>query len=300
MKRFALYMGLAVLVYLPMSSGVAQDITAGADLDITYSFQTVNFPGDTFTQLLGVNNNKKIAGYHGSGATGHPNKGFVLTLPSTFASENFPGSTQTQVTGINNEGNTSGFYITAGLNHGFVDRSNTFTAVNFPGTTFNQLLSLNTEKQAAGFYEDSSSNAHAYTYAEAGAVFSVLTIPNASMATASGVNNTGVVCGFYVDKLGTHGFTLDLGTFTTLNFPDAPSTSALGINNNGEVVGTYTDTTGLVHGFVYESGSFEEVDDPDGVGATMINGVNDNGVIVGFYGTCATGGTICHGFVGTP
>ena len=49
--------------------------------DVAYTFQTVNFPNDTFTQLLGINNsNSLIAGYHGATV----NKGFRLTLPSTF------------------------------------------------------------------------------------------------------------------------------------------------------------------------------------------------------------------------
>ena len=72
-----------------------------------FRFRTVVFPGDTFTQLLGINNADKIAGYHGSGADAqHPNKGFVLTLPNQFTDENFPNSAQTQVIGINKNGST--------------------------------------------------------------------------------------------------------------------------------------------------------------------------------------------------
>jgi probable HAF family extracellular repeat protein len=115
------------------------------------------------------------------------------------------------------------------------------------------------------------------------------------------VNNTGEVSGFYIDKKGvSHGFTLNLGRLTTLSAPGATSTAAFGLNNNGQVVGTYTDAAGLVHGFVYQGGKFQPVDDPNGVGATIINGINDHGWIVGFYGPCTTGGTTCHGFVGTP
>src|ERR1700722_8773092 len=63
-----------------------------------YNFTTINFTGDPFTQLLGINDDSLIAGYHGSGMTPtSPNKGFRLTLPSTFTAENFPGSSQTQV-----------------------------------------------------------------------------------------------------------------------------------------------------------------------------------------------------------
>ena len=44
-----------------------------------YQFRTVDNARDlTFNQLLGVNNEGVIAGYFGSGAQGHPNKGYVL------------------------------------------------------------------------------------------------------------------------------------------------------------------------------------------------------------------------------
>lgn len=45
------------------------------------------------------------------------------------------------------------------------------------------------------------------------------------------------------------------------------------------------------------------VDDPNGPGATIINGINDGAFIVGFYGVCVSapvGATTCNGFVGTP
>jgi hypothetical protein len=114
-----------------------------------FTFQTVIFPGDTFTQLLGINDFEGIAGYHGANV----NKGFVFTFPNTFTPENFPNSAQTQVIGINNRGFTDGFYIdNAGITHGFLDINGTFTAVDFPPFTLNQLLGLNNFDQAAGYY----------------------------------------------------------------------------------------------------------------------------------------------------
>src|SRR6266436_1384034 len=87
-----------------MSVCSATSISAWED---GFRFQTVNFPGDTFTQLLGINDFEMIAGYHGATV----NQGFVLTLPNNFTPENFPNSAQTQVIGINNRGYTDGFYI---------------------------------------------------------------------------------------------------------------------------------------------------------------------------------------------
>ena len=57
------------------------------------------------------------------------------------------------------------------------------------------------------------------------------------------------------------------------------------------MVGSYTDSADT-HGFVYSisAGSFATADDPHGVDTTVMNGINDNGVLVGFYGTSPSGG----------
>jgi len=300
MKKLTLSLGLAALVCLPMSA-MAQ---------VTYTFQTVNFSTDIFTQLLGINNFGVIAGYHGSGLTGHPNQGFRLDLPNSFTKENFPGAAQTQVIGINNASNTAGFYIDSkGANHGFLKVGSSFKSVDFPATTsvpkVNQLLGLNAQGQSAGFYNDSANNSHGYINASPSGVFLVFTIPGATSATATGVNESGQVSGFYTDKAGVmHGFLLNQGLFKILNFPGATATQAFGLNNQGQVVGSYTDSAAMTHGFIWTNGHFQgPVDDPSGVGATIINGINDGAVIVGFYGMCVSapvGATTCDGFVGTP
>src|SRR5260370_3145193 len=80
---------------------------SGREKENRFTFRTVIFPDDTFTQLLGINDFEVIAGYHGAAV----NKGFVFTFPNNFTSENFPNSAQTQVIGINNRGFTDGVYI---------------------------------------------------------------------------------------------------------------------------------------------------------------------------------------------
>jgi hypothetical protein len=74
-------------------------------------------------------------------------------------------------------------------------------------------------------------------------------------------------------------------------------TQALGLNDHGEVVGAYMDAGGLTHGFIFDRGHFQSVDDPDGVGTTTINGINNRGEIVGFF---VDGAGNTDGFVGFP
>lgn len=289
-KSYALCLSLALL--LCMTSAFAQT---------NYNIQTVNYPGDTFTQLLGINNSGDIAGYHGFAV----NSGFTYNLTNkAFTTENYPKAAMTQVIGVNNRPfKTSGFYVTkAGKTEGFTDFQGTFTTINFPKTPFNQLLSQNDFGQAAGYYStkaDGSGPDHAYVYDEFGGVFELFTIPDSTTAQATGINNSGDVCGFTVDNGSVmHGFLRMLGHFTLLDYPGSTGTQALGLNNKGQVVGSYTDSSGNSHGFVYtiSSTSWQSIDDPAGIGTTVVNGINDNGVLVGFSGTAPTN----NGFVATP
>lgn len=292
LKSLAFSLGAAVL--LCMSSAFAQ----------TYDFQTVDYTGDAFTQLLGINNSNEIAGYHGV-----VNQGFTYNLgTNTFTTENFPGSKQTQVIGINNPPfKTSGFYVTKGITSGFTDYQGTFTTVAYPKKPFNQLLSQNDFGQAAGYYSTTASGSGpdtAYVYDEMGNVFEAFEIPNSVSAQATGINNSSSVCGFYIDASGnSHGWLQVQGKFTVLNYPGSTGTAALGLNNKGQVVGSWTDSANPAgtHGFVYNisSNTFVAVDDPDGVGETVVNGINNNGTLVGFYGPGACSGAVCNGFVAT-
>src|SRR5260370_25480243 len=77
-NALALTLGLAVLFCMPMYADEKETTT--------YNFETINYTGDTFTQLLGINNSDMIAGYHGVTV----NQCFTLALSNRiFTTENF-------------------------------------------------------------------------------------------------------------------------------------------------------------------------------------------------------------------
>ena len=285
---------LSMLMALALSLGALMSAQESAvETRTSYSFQDVNYPGDTFTQLLGINNRGVIAGYHNF----NTNSGFTLELPNHFTTENFPGSMMTQVIGINNTGKTVGFYVDQNsITHGFTHQDTVYTTVDYPGSKFNQLLGQNDFHQAAGYYSMSTNNTtpdFPYIYDENAGVFEVLTIPGAvGGAQATGINNRQQICGFYIDSKGTnHGFFIERrGNFQKLDFPGSTFTQALGLNNENEVVGDYVDASGLTHGFVYNTSTkkWKSVDDPNGIGTTVVNGTNDKHELVGFWGTNPT------------
>ena len=286
-KSLVLALGVALLACLPLSA------------QTSYNFVDVNYPGDTFTQFLGINKGGIVAGYHGAAI----NQGFTYnTATKAFTNENFPGSAQTQVTGINHDRQTVGFYIDGALNtHGFIESHGKFSTADEPGTPFNQLLGLSDNGQAAGYYSTTADGAapdHAYVLDERGKVYANFIIPGSTFAQATGVNNDGTVCGFTIDsKNVNHGWLLSLGTLKILDYPGSMGTQALGLNDQNQVVGTYTDTTGS-HGFVYNTYTkvWQSIDDPNGVGTTVVNGISPKGVLVGFWGTAP----LNTAFVATP
>ena len=284
-----------------------------------YQVITLNDARDvTFNQLLGVNNEGVVAGYLGSGAAGHPNKGYSLVPPFAqrdFLSENFPGSRQTQVTGLNDRNVSVGFWSTqntasmANNNFGFYWLSGRFHNVNFPAASnasppVNQLLGVNNNGITVGFYTDGAGASHGYEYNIWTGRYTRVLIPGTTVGpslTAAAINNHGAVAGFYnktakqVDAF----LKRDHRTFITLAFPGAAMTQAFGVNDSGEVVGTYTTGTGnaaVTHGFTWHNGTYASFD-VHGASSTAINGVNDEGDLVGFY-TDAKGNT--DGFMALP
>jgi len=282
-----------------------------------YTFHAYDNSSDpAFNQLLGITRGGVIAGYFGSGASGHPNRGYQL-LPGgrgDYVDENIPGAAQTQVTGLNDTGITVGFW--SGQNNANVTNDNFafyavrgthFHEVNFPtrnnaSPPVNQLLGVNDHGVAVGFYLNAQGKNRGYEYSISTHRFSRVLVPGAPPGqkgpslTAAAINNHGDVAGFYTAARGATDAFLKMagGRFTRLAYPGASMTQAFGVNDSGEVVGAYTVGSGAkakTHGFTWRSGhGFTTVDDPHGVGATTLNGVNDAGDLVGFY-TNAKGNT---------
>jgi hypothetical protein len=300
----ALFTGVAQAA--PATSAAAHQAAAA------YTFTTLNDQADpAFNQLLGINVHNVIAGYFGSGAPGHPNKGYQLSPPyaqGSYVNENFPGSAQTQVTALDDKGNTAGFWVTAGgTSHGFVAWNGVFASYTNPATpkvkgSVNQLLGINNAGTAVGFYNDKNGHSHAYKLNQATGTFTAIHIPGTS-TVATGINNTGNIVGFATDTAGNTTSWLKTGTSTiAYQFPGGSDTQAFGINAKNQIAGSYLDGSGVLHGFVLTNplgptSHWQSIDDPHGIGSTVVNGINAAGDLAGFY-TDAAGNT--DGMLATP
>jgi hypothetical protein len=275
----------------------------------TLTFTTIDDNADlTFNQLLGIDNKAEIAGYFGSGASGHPNKGYTILPPygqANYTNENYPGSAQTQVTALNNLHDTAGFWVDAnGNNFGFIEWNGVFSSYKDPKTgkgTVNQILGLNDAGTAVGFYTDATGVNHGFSLDQATGKFTAITPPGLSNVIASGINQNGDITGFGAEGTGNVvGWILKGRTFSTFSFPGSNNTTPLGINVKDEMVGTYVDSASAMHGFTVTDpltkAKYTSIDDPNGIGTTTINGLNDKGALVGFY---VDGNGFTDGFLAT-
>lgn len=130
-----------------------------------------------------------------------------------------------------------------------------------------------------------------------GAVFTFKTYnaPGQLQTWLTGINNDGVIVGWYADQQGNlHGFSLTNGRFKQIDDPDGDQTEIWGINANGDIVGFYHDPCIeelCYEGFIDHAGKFTNIgprwfrtppedDAPD----SEAYGINKAGAIVGSAG----------------
>jgi hypothetical protein len=272
--------------------GVASNRTVKSNMG-NFKFKTINNDADlTFNQLLGINDSRVISGYFGSGASpSHPNKGYTVVPPykqANFTSENYPGSAQTQVTCIDNLGNTGGFWVDAkGINRGFIEWNGVFTSYTAPkAVSVTQILGLNDSGYAVGFYTDKKGINHGFMLNQSSGTFTAVSPPGGTNVTASAINNNGDIVGFYTSGSQTVGFLEKGSKFSAFSYPGSTATMPFGVNSADDVVGGYSAGSAM-HGFLLTKpltkATFQSIDDPNGIGTTTLNGINDRVNMVGFY-----------------
>jgi hypothetical protein len=89
--------------------------------------------------------------------------------------------------------------------------------------------------------------------------------------------------------------------FTSIDYPGAVRTAAYKVNNFNQVVGEYTDSSGGVHGYVYNYGTntYTPLNEPSST-STRAYGINDAGLVTGFFSQPLGAGTATHGFFYDP
>ena len=304
LHRMMVWTGIAVLAAVLSLSANAAPI---------YNFTSFDGPGNNGggTTVNGINNAGAVVGFSSNNA-GTPTllTNFIRNPDGTFNQLSIGGDPLAMANGINGSGTVVG-----GSSNGtaFVlpngGAQTTLAPVN--GATVSQTaFGINQAGLIVGQYTD---NAAGTTpgYLLSGGTYTILTPTlNAIVTNAQGVNNQGLVTGFYSsDGVHDHGFFYNSTTqsFALVADPNVANlvlTQFLGLNDNGLAAGYYQTTDGSQHGFLFNiaTDAYTFLDDPlaakTGVSITQITGVNDLGEIDGFYVDVTTG--LQRGFVATP
>ena len=150
------------------------------------------------------------------------------------------------------------------------------------------MAAINNEGTVTGFYYDNTGFAHSFLWQDG--LFTALDAPGWLDTDAFGINNRGIVVGTYDDQVVQYGFLFDLKAQTWTRLTDPPGTSFNQVNeikDKGMMVGfagggNYTTLVGWISH--RESWSFFTAPDSNGGNAdTFAAGINDRGVVTGYY-----------------
>ena len=126
----------------------------------------------------------------------------------------------------------------------------------------------------------------AETPASAQYKFVTIGVPGSANAQAAGINNAGLVSGYYEDVSSSsinHGFVWQNGAFQTVDYPGAVYTYLFGVNNQGVAIGLYDDASNAEHAVMYNvsDGTWAVLPDIPGYPENEGYGINRAGVAVG-------------------
>jgi hypothetical protein len=126
-------------------------------------------------------------------------------------------------------------------------------------STFNQLLGINDASLIAGYYGSGQTGQPNRGYLLAPpAHYRVENYPGSAQTQVTGLNNSGITVGFWVDRTADNsGFYTRGGHFYGVDFPTSDSAhprvdQLLGVNDSEVAVGFYTDKHGTNHSFSYD------------------------------------------------
>jgi hypothetical protein len=227
--------------------------TCGPDSGFLYSngaFTYFNYPGQTLTVAAGINDSGLIVG---SATQNCDRRGTVVGYlydGTTFTTLQDGGNTATYGYGINNSGIVVGEVGSLDYTRGFrLITNGQYRILHFPGIYINAFASgINNRGAIVGTTISGNTNT-AYIYQNG--IFSNIDFPGAVQTEGLGINDHGIVVGWYALVGGCEcAFALRNGKYTSFAYPGALFTAATGINKSGQIVGDYTFDFVFWHGFI--------------------------------------------------
>lgn len=311
------------LAKITLGIGGLLGLVANAQAAAVYQFLNFEGPGSgttpgTGTNMNGIANSGAAVGFGigGSGALTN----FIRNADGSFTTLNIDGSTSAMALGINSAGDVVGTVAGAAF---YLPSGGAAEPLASPGSA-TSAFGINDLGNIVGQYTAGAATPGFLIANHSSTSFLTINAPSGSnLVNAQGVNDSGLIVGFYVGTDGNdHGFMVNTGGLTSGSItgipiadPTIPAVTGepgatfvfsqvLSINDNGIAAGYYGDSTTSQHGFLYNThtGMYTFLDDPaeafsSGVEVTQITGINNMGDLTGFYSD-ANG--VFHGFLAVP
>lgn len=248
----------------------------------------VDYPGATFTDVLGLNNQGSAVGfYYDNAGRQH---GFVFN-GSSYLNLDYPGSVQTLASKINDGGTVVGWFTdSANLTHGFSYAKGKWSQLDFPGASDTEVYGINSSGVMVGVYDGAQPITHGFLLQNG--KYQDIPNPFGAQTNAFAINDPGLITGVgYTDSaVGPFAsFILSKEGFSAFEFPGSVFSNLQSINNGGDLAGYFEDPDGSFWGMVTVNGVPYQV-------FSILAGNNDLQQICG--NTFDSSGQL-HGFVGT-
>ena len=163
---------------------------------------------------------------------------------------------------INDSGQVAGVYLSRAhtqVANCFIKTGHMKQSISDPAGKQTQCYSINRAGAVVGNYVNNGTGVIT-GFMDANGTFTDIAPPGATTTIASGLSDTGKICGYYNDSAGKqHGFLLVGGTYSTYDVPGALSTACIGINNTGQFTVQAVDSSNHLHGYIHTAGSLREI-----------------------------------------
>src|SRR5258708_979543 len=246
----------------------------------SYSLRTVDFPGDAFTFVYGINNAGQVVGGYNTQLRGGHDHGYLLT-GNQLTTIDFPGATDTDLSGINDSGQIVGAYIVDGSgvgSKGFLFSGGQFTLIVFPGAQFTIPVAINNAGEVVGYYFAGGVGFQGFLW-NGGSFVPVPPPVGSGPFFFNGINNAGQIVG----NTSSSGFLFAAGSYSFIN--KGNFTIASGINDAGVITGSLQDNNNVTHTLVLSGGPGGKLITVDSLGLVQPSpsAINNAGTIVGSY-----------------
>ncbi len=258
----------------------------------------------------------RVANSEGNTSTAINNSGEVLVnmqTPSTASLSlwgRVTGDTNLGLTGTNNSGAAvDGLNDVAGAGHANGSAStqaflwSSGGSMQWLGTlggTLSAATGVNTSREVVGMSYTAASLQHAFLWTDNGGMQDLTpSLTSAGGATATGINDSGAVVGYYYPNGASNVVGFNWTQAGGLQSFGGPGTLALAVNNSGTVVGRELTASGYKHAFSWTpSGGMVNLGTLGGDMSTALS-INNKGWIVGTSLTTNTK-NVLNGFLWTP